>query len=60
MGGLKLSKSGSTISNQGVADYSIVQTEDLAAAEALLLGHPHLDWAPGYEIEVTEFMHGPV
>ncbi|MDA1215833.1 MAG: hypothetical protein O2812_03055 [Chloroflexi bacterium] len=60
MGGLKLSKSGSTPSNQSVAGYSIVQAEDLEAAKALLQGHPHLDWAPGCEIEVYESMHGPV
>jgi hypothetical protein len=46
MGGLKLSKPGSTISNQGVADYSIAQTEDPAAAllccrdTLTLIGHP--------------------
>ena len=57
--GQKLSKSGSSPSDRGVIGYSILQAEDLKGAEALLQGHPHLEWAAGCEIEVHESMPVP-
>lgn len=59
MGGLTLSKSGSSPSERGVVGYSILQAEDMQAAKALLEDHPHLEWMAGCEIEVYETMHGP-
>ena len=59
MGGLTLSKSGSSPSDKGVVGYSILQAEDMQAAKALLGDHPHLEWMAGCEIEVYETMHGP-
>ena len=43
-------------SNSGsqVSGYSIVKSNDLASAQALFDGHPHLSWAPGCSIEVLE------
>jgi hypothetical protein len=58
-GGLKLSSSGSSGSDREVTGYSILQAENMAAAEAMLQGHPHLGWAEGCEIEVHEAMPLP-
>ena len=51
--GQTLTKSGSA-PNDGVAGYSILQAEDMDGAKGLLDGHPHLNWAPGCEIDVHE------
>lgn len=59
VGGQKLSKSGSSDSERQVVGYSILQADDMAAAKALLQGHPHLEWAEGCEIEVHESMPPP-
>ena len=59
-GGQRLSKSGASPSDKGVVGYSILQAENMEAAQALLDGHPHLDWAPGCEIEVHESMPPPM
>ena len=59
MSGLKLSPDGSSPSDKEVTGYSILQADDMAAAEALLQGHPHLNWAGGCEIEVHESMPMP-
>ena len=53
-GGQKLTKSGNTPSDKGVTGYSILEAENMEAAQALLAGHPHLDWEAGCEIEVHE------
>ncbi|MDA1347959.1 MAG: YciI family protein [Chloroflexi bacterium] len=58
-GGQKMTRSGATPSDRGVAGYSILQAENMDAAKALLEGHPHLEWAPGCEIEVHESMPMP-
>ena len=55
-GGRRLSKSGASPSDKGVVGYSILQADNLEAAQALLDGHPHLEWAAGCEIEVHECM----
>ena len=60
MGGQTLSKSGSSSSGRGVVGYSILQAEDMEAAKALLVSHPHLEWVAGCEIDVHESMHGPM
>lgn len=57
--GQKVTKSGSTPSDSGVAGYSILQAENMEGAKALLEGHPHLDWAEGCEIEVYECLPVP-
>ena len=59
MGGLKLSPDGSSPSDREVTGYSILQADDMAGAEALLQGHPHLGWATGCSIEVHEAMPMP-
>ena len=53
-GGQKLTKSGNTPSDKEVTGYSILEAENMEAAQALLAGHPHLDWEAGCEIEVHE------
>jgi hypothetical protein len=59
MGGQKLSKSGSSPSDHGVMGYSILEAEDMEAAQAVLSGHPHLEWAAGCELEIHESMPMP-
>ena len=59
VGGQKLSTSGSSSSDKDVVGYSILQAEDMDGAQALLQGHPHLEWAAGCEIEVHETMPPP-
>ena len=54
--GQKLTTSGSVDSDRKVVGYSILQAEDMAAAKALLSGHPHLGAADDCEIEVHESM----
>ena len=59
-GGQRLSKSGASPSDKGVVGYSILQAENMDAAQALLDGHPHLEWAAGCEIEIHESMQMPM
>lgn len=59
-GGQRLSESGSSPSDNDVTGYSIVQAEDITAAQALLQDHPHLGWAPGCTIAVYETMPMPM
>ena len=59
-GGQRLSKSGAAPSAKNVVGYSILQAENMEAARVLLDGHPHLEWAPGCEIEVHESMPTPM
>ena len=55
MGGLRLVPDGGTEpSTKEVTGYSILQAEDMDAAQALLQGHPHLSWTDGCDIEVYE------
>ena len=55
-GGMNVSKSGSNPSSREVTGYSILQADDMDSAQALLVGHPHLDWGEGTEVEVHEMM----
>jgi len=55
-GGQKLTNSGSSPSDKGVAGFSILQAENMDGAIAMLEEHPHLAWTEGCEIEVHEFM----
>ncbi|MDR6416455.1 hypothetical protein [Pseudarthrobacter sulfonivorans] len=48
----------SDISSSHVGGYGILQAEDLAGAESLLDGHPHL-MMPGASIQVYEFLALP-
>ena len=59
-GGQKLTKSSSTPSDTDVTGYSILEAESMEATQALLAGHPHLEWGAGCEIEVHEAMPLPM
>ena len=59
-GGQKIAKSGSSPSDRGVIGYSVLQAENMDGAQALLKGHPHLEWAEGCEIEVHESLPVPM
>ena len=59
-GGQKVTKSGSSPSDKGVIGYSILQAENMEAAQAILESHPHLEWAAGCEIEVHESLPVPM
>jgi hypothetical protein len=51
---MAFSASGASPSGKGVTGYSILQTESMEDAQEMLMGHPHLQWAAGCEIEVHE------
>jgi len=56
-GGQKLDISNSWKSSSSeVSGYSIVQGESLEAVQALFVGHPHLSWYDGCEIEINEMI----
>ncbi len=57
-GGRRLTAAGNSPSTRNVVCYSIVQAENMEAAEALLADHPHLAWSPDCEIEVHEMTGG--
>ena len=57
-GGRRLTASGNSPSARNVVCYSIVQAENMAAAEALLADHPHLTWSEDCEIEIHEMSGG--
>lgn len=59
-GGQKVTKLASSPSGKGVVGYSVLQADNMATAQALVKGHPHLDWASGCEIEVHESMPIPM
>lgn len=56
--GKEITATGSSEAKTGVAGYTILQAEDLAGAEALLDGHPHL-MMPGASIQVYEALDIP-
>lgn len=56
--GKEITATGSSEATTGVAGYGILQAEDLAGAEALLEGHPHL-MMPGASIQVYESLDLP-
>jgi hypothetical protein len=57
--GQKINSEGKIASENGIVGFSILQAEDMAGAEALLEGHPHLGWNEGCDIEVHEQMPMP-
>ena len=59
-GGLNVTASGSAPSDKNVTGYSVLQAENMSAAEAMLKNHPHVGWAEGCEVEVHEAMPLPV
>ena len=56
--GGRMTASGSSANEMGVVTYSVLQAEDLEAAQALVADHPHLG-TPGCEIEVYGTMSLP-
>lgn len=56
--GGRMTASGSSPNEMGLVTYSVLQAEDLAAAQALLADHPHLGTV-GCGIEVYETMSLP-
>ncbi|MDQ0730603.1 hypothetical protein [Arthrobacter sp. B1I2] len=56
--GKDITASGASETTTGVAGYTILQADDLAGAEALLDGHPHL-MMPGASIQVYESQDMP-
>jgi hypothetical protein len=56
--GREVTATGTSDTTTGVAGYAILQAEDLAGAESLLEGHPHL-MMPGASIQVYEALDIP-
>jgi len=56
--GRKVTSSGSDDATTDVAGYSILQADDMKAAEKLVDGHPHLQM-PGAAIEIYETLQLP-
>jgi hypothetical protein len=56
--GKEITATGTSDSSTGVAGYGILQADDLAGAQALLDGHPHL-MMPGASIQVYESLDLP-
>lgn len=56
--GLEITATGASDANTQIGGYGIIQAEDLAGAQALLDGHPHL-MMPGASIQVYEFLDLP-
>lgn len=56
--GREITATGTSDASTGVAGYAIVQAEDLAGAEGLFDGHPHL-MMPGASIQVYESLDLP-
>jgi hypothetical protein len=56
--GRKVTSSGSDAAKTEVAGYSILQADNMAAAEKLVKGHPHLQM-PGAAIEIHETLAIP-
>lgn len=50
---------GASPSDLNVVGYSILQANDMAGAQAMLEGHPHLAWDAGCEISVHETLPMP-
>jgi len=53
-GGRRVNTSGNSPSEKNIVGYSVLETSDMATAEKLLEGHPHLQWEDACEIEVHE------
>ena len=54
----KLTSAGNSPSDTSIIGYSILETESMEAAQALLEGHPHIQMMPGCEVELHE-VHRP-
>lgn len=60
MYGIQINPDGTTkTSDKNVMGYSILQTQNLDDAKALLVNHPHLKWDAKCTIEVHEVMPVP-
>lgn len=60
MGGQKILPGGSSEnSTREVCGYSILKANDMEEAKSLIVGHPHLEWTGGCEIEIHESMPMP-
>lgn len=55
----KVTKSGVSDSDSTINGYSIIKAEDMDAALKVVENHPHLEWIPGAEVEVCEFLPLP-
>ena len=58
-GGRQVNTSGNSPSDKNIVGYSMLETPDMAAAEKMLEGHPHLQWEDACEIEVHECLPMP-
>jgi hypothetical protein len=56
--GKEITSTGASDTSTGMGGYGILQAEDLAGAQALLDGHPHL-MMPGASIQVYECLDLP-
>ena len=52
-GAQRVTQSGSSPSDSNVVGYSILQAENMEAAQALLQGHPHIAWNAACESKST-------
>ena len=59
VGGLTLTESGSSPSDSNAIAYSVLQAENIEAAQALLKGHPHFRGGDGFTIDLLEGMAMP-
>ena len=58
-GSQRVTQSGSSPSDSNTVGYSILQAENMQAAQALLQGHPHITWNPDCEIRIHKCMPLP-
>jgi hypothetical protein len=53
-GGVRVTRDGTSASSREVAGYSIIEADDLPAAQELIESHPHLMMPGAAEIEIHE------
>jgi hypothetical protein len=58
--GMKVTKSGLSLSDKEVIGYSILQANTMEEAVELLNGHPHLEWMESCSIEIHESLPLPI
>lgn len=56
---ITMTPGGNKKGNDLMVGYSIIQADDIAGAQKLLEGHPHLDWDGKCQIEVHEMIAMP-
>ncbi len=56
----KVNSAGGSPADTSVVGYSLLEAESMEAAQALLEGHPHVEWRSDCTIEVHEAMPLPV